>query len=218
MWYQQKYSEAYRVFYELGETHQYQSSLCAWYQIQCLLALGHWRRAIFTCLEQANKCSSERWHLMASDIYMNRRDFTLAWEILNRAPDSVNVNHSKRLAYEGAHYTTRCIRRSDILDKLPYDVVINVFLCLDLPSLVRCTRVSRRWRHCLVSSPHLWSELEFVKQAAHLPISTVKSYLSRLGKTPLSKLTIRHQQADGDEILMALLAQEQCYHLKTLST
>lgn len=146
---------------------------------------------------------------------MNRCDFTLAWEILNYAPSSAKVMHTKRLAYEGIQHAS-CIRRSDILDKLPYDVAMNVFLCLDLPSLVRCTRVSNRWRQCLVLSPHLWNELEFAKRAAHLPISTVNVYLSRLGKMPLTKLVIRHQQADGDGILMAL-AQRKCRRLKTLS-
>lgn len=215
LWHQQRYSEAYRIFHALGEQHQYKTSTCAWYQVQCLLALHHWHQAVLVCLEQAKRCSSEQWYLIASDIYMNRCDYTLAWEILNRAPDSTNILDAKRLAYEGIQHSS-CIRRNDILDKLPYDVAINVFLCLDLPSLVRCTRVSKRWRCYLVNSPQLWNELEFAKQAVNLPVSTINAYLSRLGKMPLTKLVIRHQQADGDGILMAL-AQRQCYRLKALS-
>lgn len=215
LWHQQRYSEAYRIFHALGEQHQYKTSTCAWYQIQCLLALNHWHQAVHVCLAQAKKCASDQWYLTAADIYMSRCDYTLAWETLNRAPDSSDILDAKRLAYEGIQHTS-CIRRNDILDKLPYDVAIRVFLCLDLPSLVRCTRVSKRWRHYLVYSPQLWNELEFAKQAANLPISTINAYLSRLGKMPLTKLVIRHQQADGDGILMAL-AQRQCYRLKTLS-
>ncbi|KAL7310516.1 hypothetical protein PS15m_010005 [Mucor circinelloides] len=214
LWHQQRYSKAYRIFHALGEQHQYKTSTCAWYQVQCLLALHHWHQAVLVCLEQAKRCSSEQWYLIASDIYMNRCDYTLAWEILNRAPDSTNILDAKRLAYEGIQHRS-CIRRNDILDKLPYDVAISVFLCLDLPSLVRCTRVSKRWRCYLVDSPQLWNELEFAKQAVNLPISTINAYLSRLGKMPLTKLVIRHQQADGDGILMAL-AQRQCYRLKAL--
>ncbi|KAL9548709.1 hypothetical protein MBANPS3_005562 [Mucor bainieri] len=215
LWHQQRYSEAYRIFYGLSEQHQYKSSTCAWYQVQCLLVLDFWHQAVLACLEQAKKCpSSDQWHLMAADIYMDRCDYTLAWEILNRAPDSTGILVAKRLAYEGIQHTS-CVRRNDILDKLPYDVAIHVFQCLDLPSLVRCTRVSKRWRRYLVYSPQLWNELEFAKQAANLPISTINAYLSRLGKMPLTKLVIRHQQADGDGILMAL-AQRQCYRLKTL--
>lgn len=216
MWHQQRYSEAYRIFHALGEQHQYKTPMCAWYQVQCLLALNYWHQAVLVCLEQAKTCTSDQWHLMAADIYMDRYDYTLAWETLNRAPDaSTHILDAKRLAYEGIQHT-RCVRRSDILDKLPYDVALHVFLCMDLPSLVRCTRVSRRWRQYLVYRPQLWNELEFVKQAANLPISTINAYLSRLGKMPLTKLAIRHQQADGDGILMAL-AQRQCYRLKTLS-
>ncbi|CEP11353.1 hypothetical protein [Parasitella parasitica] len=215
LWHRRNYTEAFRIFYELGERYEYNSSACAWYQIQCLLALGHWRQAILISLEQTKKCSSEQWHLIASDIYMSRCDYTLAWEILNRAPHSARVIHDRRLAYEGIQHA-KCIRRNDILDILPYDVALNVFMCLDLSSLARCTRVSKRWRHCLVFSPHLWNELEFVKPAMHLPISTVNAYLSRLGRLSLTKLVIRHQQTDGDGILMALLAQQQCRRLKTL--
>lgn len=163
LWHQQRYSKAYRIFHALGEQHQYKTSTCAWYQVQCLLALHHWHQAVLVCLEQAKRCSSEQWYLIASDIYMNRCDYTLAWEILNRAPDSTNILDAKRLAYEGIQHRS-CIRRNDILDKLPYDVAISVFLCLDLPSLVRCTRVSKRWRCYLVDSPQLWNELEFANK------------------------------------------------------
>ncbi|GAN04387.1 hypothetical protein MAM1_0062d03847 [Mucor ambiguus] len=214
LWYQQRYSEAYRIFHALGEKHQYKTSTCAWYQIQCLLALNHWHQAVLACLEQATKSAPDQWYLIAADIYMDQGDYTLAWETLNRAPDFTNILHAKRLAYEGIQHPS-CVRRNDILDKLPYDVAIHVFLCLDLPSLVRCTRVSKRWRQYLVYSPQLWNELEFSKQAADLPISTINAYLSRLGKMPLTKLVIQHQQADGDGILMAL-AQRQCYRIKSL--
>lgn len=215
LWHEQRYSEAYRIFHALGEQQQYKTSTCAWYQIQCLLALNHWHQAVLVCLDQAKNSASDQWYLMAADIYMNRCDYTLAWETLNRAPDTASILDAKRLAYEGIQHAS-CVRRNDILDKLPYDVAIQVFLCLDLPSLVRCTRVSKRWRQYLVYSPQLWNELEFSKQAANLPISTINAYLSRLGKMPLTKLVIGHQQSDGDGILMAL-AQRQCYRLKTLS-
>lgn len=214
-----QFTESYRIFFELEMTN-YRQSVCAWYQIQCLLQLGHWRHAINKCHEWKKKQPHvAQWYLIASEIYMSRSDFTLAWEELLQASVSVpNTDDSfdeicfkKRISYEG-----RRVVQNDILDSLPYDVACDVFQCLDLESLVRCTRVSKKWRHCLLSSSHLWNDLQFSKRAAQLKISTLDTYLSRLKRTGLTKLSIRHQQTDGDGIFMTL-AQRDCCRLKILS-
>lgn len=224
-WHKRKFIESYRLFCELEESHQYKAPICAWYQILCLVHLGHWRHAIKKCNEWKQKQPRvAQWYLLASDIYAEQLDFTMAHEELFQAlihvPESddayAEICLKKRITFEGAqHVKLSQNTLNDILDILPYDVACDVFLCLDLESLVRCCRVSKKWRHFLISSPCLWSELEFTKRSAHLNKSTMDTYLSRLKKTRLTKLSIRNQQTDGDGILMTLVRHE-CYNLKVL--
>lgn len=224
-WSKENYTESYRLFFELEQGHQFKESTCAWYQIHCLIRLGHWRHAITKCHELIEQQPTvSQWYVIASEIYLKRSDFTMAWEELFQASLLVSTTDDayaeicllKRITYEGVQQHAQRIVRCDILDILPYDLACDVFKCLDLSSLVRCTRVSKKWRHFLISSSHLWNELYFSKRAAQLEIKTIHTYLSRLKRTGLTKLSIRYQQTDGDAILMAL-AQHECYRLKTLS-
>jgi hypothetical protein len=220
--YNGKLIESYRLFYQLETSHHFKESTCAWYQIQCLIQLGHWRQAITKCHEWNKKQPQETtWYLLASEIYLDKLDFHLAWEELLEASIHVPTTNNdyneilskKRMAFEAIQKITA--PRNDILSILPYDVVCEIFFCLDLESLVRCTRVSTKWRQLLLSSSHLWNELQFSKKAAQLKITTVDTYLNRLKRSSLTNLSIQHQQIDGDGILMTL-AQHECYRLKTL--
>lgn len=225
LWSQKNYIESYRLFFELEHGHQFNVSICAWHQIQCLSRLGHWRQAIIKCHELIEQQpTASQWYLIASDIYLQRSDLTMAWEELSRASTHVPATDDayaeicllKRITYEGVQHHANLIIRCDILNVLPYDIACDVFKCLDLNSLVRCTRVSKKWRHFLISSFHLWNELCFSKRSAQLEIQTIHTYLNRLKRTGLTKLSIRYQQLDGDAILMAL-TQHECYRLKSLS-
>lgn len=219
LWQQHNYIEAYRLFYELGETHSFQTSSCAWYQIQCLIQLQQWRHAIQTCNVQIKRYPQvEEWYILASDIYMQQHDYTLSYEVLLQAPlMSYEVSLRKRIAYEASqHWSASMIKRTDILEKIPYDVATLIFTCLDLESLVKCTRVSKRWRHFLVNNSQLWSDLEFEKTSTNLDVSTIDAYLRRLGRASLNRLAIKHPQTDGDRIFLTLV-ERQCLKLKTLS-
>lgn len=167
-----------------------------------------------------NEPSNAIWYLIASDIYVDQLDYTLAWEILNKAAgaaadsqDYTEILFKKRIAYEGLK---KGIQRRDILDKLPYDIACVVFKCLDLASLVKCTRVNKKWRQFLLSSFYLWNGLEFINNhaAAKMTTNLLSTYLAR--SVSLSKLVIRNQHiTDGDAVLM-LLVQHECNRLKTL--
>lgn len=181
------------------------------------MQLQQWRHALQTChLQIKRQPQVEEWYLLASDIYMQQRDYTLSWEILHQALlISPEIALRKRIAYEATiqqQWGASMIQRRDILEKIPYDVATLIFYFLDLASLVKCTRVSTRWRHFLVNNPQLWNELEFEKKTT---IKTMDAYLRRLGRAPLSRLVIRHQHTDGDRIFLTL-AERQCLKLKQL--
>ncbi|KAG2197426.1 hypothetical protein INT47_005679, partial [Mucor saturninus] len=217
LWSKGNYIESYRLFFELEHGHQFKVSMCAWYQVQCLIRLDHWRQAIAKCHElMEQQPTTSQWYLIASEIYLKQSDFTMAREELLKASLYVPVTDDaypdicllKRITFEGVQQHAQRIIRCDFLNVIPYDIACDVFKCLDLNSLVRCTRVSKKWRHFLISSFHLWNELYFSKRAAQLEIKTIHTYLSRLKRTGLTKLSIRHQQLDGDGILMALTQHE----------
>ena len=47
---------------------------------------------------------------------------------------------------------------TDIIGNLPYEIALSIISSLDLPSVVACMRVSRRWR-ALASDPLVWRSL-----------------------------------------------------------
>lgn len=215
LWSQQNYTEAYRLFYELGEVHHYQSSLCAWYQIQCLTQSGQWRQAIQSCQVQINRQPhANEWYVLASEIYMERYDYIMAWEILNQVPLLCpDIETKKRIAYEATHRNHPLqIIRTDILNKLPHEVAAIIFGFLDFKSLVKCTRVSKQWRHLLMHNPILWNALEF--STVDLDIKTINFYLNQ---TQVSKLSIS-RQANGDDIFQSLVKTNCVSKLHTLGT
>ncbi|GAA5798467.1 hypothetical protein HPULCUR_003871 [Helicostylum pulchrum] len=139
--YHQNYIESYRLFFYLEHTHGLKSSSCAWYQIHCLISLGHWTQAIKKCHGWVQlEPTVSQWYFICSEIYMNRLDFTLAWEELNKASALIpacddayqEICFKKRMTLEGKYLG---IIRKDILDFLPYDITLNIFNCMDLGSL-----------------------------------------------------------------------------------
>ncbi|KAG2237286.1 hypothetical protein INT48_009019 [Thamnidium elegans] len=191
--YNRNYIESYRLFFYLEHTHALKSSSCAWYQIHCLIGLGHWNQAIKKCHDWVQlEPTVSQWYFICSEIYMNRLDFTLAWEELNKASAIIpagddayqEICFKKRMTLEGKYLG---ILRKDILDFLPYDITLNIFNCLDLDSL-----------------------------SSQLELKTIYLYLNRAKRTGITKLSIRHQQVvDGDSVLMAL-ANYDCCKLNTL--
>lgn len=218
--YNENYIEAYRLFYELEYTHGLKRTQSSWFQIQCFIRLGHWRQAIDKCHElQQLEPTISHWYIIASDIYIDRFEFSLAWEELHQATlktrdDAyLEICSNKRMLQEGKHLG---IVRTDILDGLlPYDISCDIFKRLDLASLTKCTSVSKRWRTFLVSNGYLWNELYFdnKKISVQLDMNTLHRYLERAKR--VSKISVRYQQTDGDGILMAL-AKYECYKLHTL--
>ncbi|KAI9485940.1 MAG: hypothetical protein EXX96DRAFT_547082 [Benjaminiella poitrasii] len=231
----QNYAEAYRMFYALGERYGYRQSTCAGYEIRCLSALGHWRQAIETCHRQSEREPQQvEWRLMANEIYIDRHDYALAWEELHRAPgiDDSTIETElalrKRIAYEGRYHARKwIIERTDILNVLPYDIATTIFTSLDFASLVKCTRVSKRWRHFLLANRLIWNDLDFsylhpqgdmvsIMQDRYLHVNTVKTYLDRLGHCPLMRFTMQQQRTNGDDILMLLAQRGSCRKLKMM--
>ncbi|KAI8080777.1 uncharacterized protein B0P05DRAFT_586648 [Gilbertella persicaria] len=208
---QGNYTEAYRVFYELGETFHYQQASCAWYQIQCLLALGHWRQVIMSCHRQLERHPyQQKWRYIACETYLERKDYTLAWEEIKHTDNAAR----KRIVYEGL--LSQHNQRNDILDYLTFDLASEVFKYLDLASLARCTCVSKRWRYFLISNAYLWNDLELTnRKLGHIWIHTLHTYLNRLHTVPLTRLVIEHQKIHGEQLLTALV-NHQCQKLKTL--
>ncbi|KAI9281829.1 hypothetical protein BY458DRAFT_468611 [Sporodiniella umbellata] len=229
-WDQQDYRSAYRVFYCLGRTHQYRIAQCLWYRVHCLIHLGFHNQAIKLCLTRSKSCPTEsQWYLIASEIYIQQRNYFLAHEMLSKASNFVSnfnsdydqIRFQKRIAYEAYH----CIQTSHLKDIIfssifPYDVLICIFEFLDLSSLVRCTEVSKDWREFLLNDcPSLWSKLEFGNnKAKYIGSGTIQTLINRLGNGSLKSLSIRHQPADGDGVLLTLSKHPHyCRHLNTIA-
>ncbi|KAI8885649.1 hypothetical protein K501DRAFT_164806, partial [Backusella circina FSU 941] len=199
----------------------YRVSHCAWYQIHCLIRLGHWRQAIKKCHVFIKKEPTEaNWYLLASEIYIDQKEFRFAWEELYQASLCVpstddayaEVCMRKRIVSEASDSVTRV----DIIDKLPRDVLCYLFHFLDLQSLVRCLRVSKCWREFIMQSPPLWSRLDFSHVTSSLRADTLRMYLQRLGRSSLTYLSLNHHQVDGDGMLRVLVEHE-CNRIKSLS-
>ncbi|KAG0165378.1 hypothetical protein DFQ30_008539 [Apophysomyces sp. BC1015] len=215
------YDEAYRLFAGLEELTD-DTAICVVYQIRCLQHLDQWQLALAQCrrmIRHNPECAL--WYLLASDIYLSQKMYRVAWEtvqggIVASFPSGdyyEELCHHQRITLELV-YQKPNETRLDMADVLPYDLVCAVFLKLPLDSLVRCTRVSRRWSDYIVQSPHLWHELEFL-QSQPIHMSTLNIYLSRLKGTPLMRLTVHRGCTSGDDIIMALMHRE-CYQLQAL--
>lgn len=104
---------------------------------------------------------------------------------LKEIDDSFKENNSDEI----------CTDNKDLIDVLPYEVIIHIFQHLDLKSLSRCARVNKRWNQ-ITLDPILYQNISLKKYWHVVNLETLR-YFSKRCKN-LKKLDLSWCEANSD--------------------
>jgi hypothetical protein len=66
----------------------------------------------------------------------------------------------------------------DPIERLPNDILIIVFSCLSFPEIMALQRVSRGWRHYIVTNPLLYRNVSFLNSKHQISLRTLRTIIA----------------------------------------